>query len=129
MFAPCYSIKGKYICDYVYTGTEMVLRNNKAFKFTKPWVWSIQEFLAGFFISWMIQFMMKATDRSLGRIERHILEVMEGRALTADHIYLRTTLAGIDYTHIDRCIELLEKKGYIRRYRTNELITVWIAVD
>jgi hypothetical protein len=79
----------------------------------------------------VINMVSSSISKMTSQLENKILVVLKNKALTSEQLYemVNRTAETIDYGELDKAIELLQRKGYVRKVRGYHTQSLYISTE
>ena len=142
MFTPCIFVDGTYICDYINSTDSSLVLMDIVGKRAMPWSehpvvsflynnLMLDQILIGVAGAIVINMVSSSISKMTSQLENKILVVLKNKALTSEQLYemVNRTAETIDYGELDKAIELLQRKGYVRKVRGYHTQSLYISTE
>lgn len=142
MFTPCIFVDGTYICDYINSTDSSLVLMDIVGKKVMPWSehpvvsflynnLMLDQILIGVAGAIVMNMVSSSISKMTSHIENRILVVLNNKALTSEEIYelINRTGETITYTELDKAVELLQRKGYVRKVRGYHTQSLYISTE
>lgn len=142
MFTPCIFVDGTYICDYINSTDSSLVLMDIVGKKAMPWSehpvvsflynnLMLDQILIGVAGAIVINMVSSSISKMTSHLENRILVVLSNKALTSEEIYelINQTGETVGYANLDKAVELLQRKGYVRRVRGYHSQSLYISTE